>query len=76
MELSTLCQSCMTFLEELPGFLENYSPLYGINATTLCTKLSQHMPSVGEPCFKLFAEYWPAGTNATTLEICGALYFC
>ncbi|KAF1755248.1 hypothetical protein GCK72_021817 [Caenorhabditis remanei] len=73
---SNLCQSCMIFLEQLPGFMENYSPVTGIDATTLCTSLAHHMPSLGQPCFKLFAEYWPAGTNATTIQICDALYFC
>ncbi|CAL2047784.1 unnamed protein product [Caenorhabditis brenneri] len=73
---STLCTSCVTFLEQLPGFLENYSPVTGINAETLCTTLAKRMPSVSDPCFKLFAEYWPNSANATTIQICESLYFC
>ncbi|CAI2352771.1 unnamed protein product [Caenorhabditis sp. 36 PRJEB53466] len=73
---TTLCQSCLSFLTTLPGFLDNYTPSVAIDANTLCSAVAERMPSVGEPCFKLFAEYWPSVTNATTLQICQTLFFC
>ncbi|CCC42182.1 Saposin B-type domain-containing protein [Caenorhabditis elegans] len=32
---SSMCQSCIDFLEHLPGFLDKYSPDLGIDADTL-----------------------------------------